>query len=75
MSFLNRGRSVPTAQVNAPPGSDMGNSAQQMFPIQMSDGLAGFQASVQGRVSLTLLAGLIGGAVIFYLWTRDAQGS
>jgi hypothetical protein len=78
MTFLARGRSVPTVQVSAPPGADMGNSAQVSSPSPgglLGDQVAGVHASLQGRVSLTLLGGLIVGSVLFYMWTRDAQGS
>ncbi len=78
MTFLARGRSVPTAQMSSPAGSDMGNSAQVSFPTAggaLGDTVADFQHRMLGRVSLTTLGLLIVGSVAFYLWTREAQGS
>lgn len=77
MTFLQRGRSAPTLQMAAPQGADMGNSHQVSFPQggALGESIADFQAKLAGRVSLTLLSGMIIGAVVFYMWTRDAQGS
>lgn len=74
LSFLDRGR-APTTQMQAPAGADMGN-AGNLFPRGLTHDAAGdAYISLQGRASLTLLAALIVASVVFYMWTRDAQGS
>lgn len=78
LSFLDRGRGVPTVQMQAPAGSDMGNSSQRQFPQPgglLGDSIGDAMISFQGRASLTLLAGLIVLSIVFYMATRDAQGS
>lgn len=78
LSFLDRGRGVPTVQMRAPQGSDMGNSAQRQFPQPgglLGDRVGDAMVSFQGRASLSLLAALIIVSILFYMWTRDAQGS
>lgn len=75
LSFLDRGRGAPTFQTAAPPGADMGNSAQINAPVLLSDPVTDAYVSLQGRASLSLLAGLIVMAVVFYMWTRSSQGS
>lgn len=75
LSFLDRGR-VPTAQIAAPAGADMGNQFSVIPGGNFAyDTVGDAYLSLQGRASLTLLAVLIAGAVVFYMWTRDAQGS
>lgn len=74
LSFLDRGR-VPTAQMAAPQGADMGNMSTALATQGTFDSVGDAYLSLQGRASLTLLAMLIVGAVVFYMWTRDAQGS
>lgn len=78
LSFLDRGRGVPTVQMNAPQGADMGNSAQRQFPQAgglLGDTVGDAMVSFQGRASLSLLVALIIMSILFYMWTRDAQGS
>lgn len=80
IDFLQRGRGggLPTVQHAAPPGSDMGNSAQRVFPLAggaLGDSMGDAAVSFQGRASLTLLAALIVGSVVVYMATRNAQGS
>jgi len=76
LSFLDRGRGGTTVQMQAPPGASMGNSsALSTIRGATTDPMGDAYISLQGRASLTLLAGLIVLSVVFYMWTRDAQGS
>lgn len=75
-SILSRGRGVATVEV-APPGTDLTKSAQQSAGGQnglrnqiVSEG----SALLQGRISLVALNSIILLMVLFYLWTRSAQG-
>lgn len=74
LSFLDRGRN-PTVQMQAPAGADMGNASVLSQRGLTHDAVGDAYLSLQGRASLTLLAGLIMLSIVFYLWTRDAQGS
>lgn len=71
LSFLDRNRSAPTVQMQPPSQGTSQSSALAM----VNDTAGDAYISLQGRASLTLLAVLIVGAVVFYMWTRDAQGS
>lgn len=77
LSFLDRGRGggAPTVQTPAPQGADMGNSSSLVPRGMLNDAVGDAYISLQGRASLTLLAALIVASVVFYMWTRDAQGS
>lgn len=41
---------------------------------QDNDSTGGAEAVLSGRISLSIIAALVGGAVLFYLWTHEIQG-
>lgn len=75
-NFLGRGRGPATVEMAAP-GTDLTRAAQQSAGGQnglrnqvVSEG----SALLSGRVSLLALNSMILLMVLFYLWTRSAQG-
>lgn len=70
-AFLNRGR-VATVATAPPPGSDPRSASPA--PRAITATVAYGNSGIEGRLSLMMLAALIGASVLFYYWTRTAQG-
>lgn len=68
---LSRGR-VPVVVVTPPPGADP--TSAPPAPRGISASFIATGSEIEGRISLTMLAALVVGAVMFYWWTRTAQG-
>lgn len=72
MSFLDRGRtSGATVRTAAPPGS---SENAQPRPGIVNEAVGEFGAVMEGRLSLLALDTIIVMLILFYLWTRRAQG-
>lgn len=71
MTFLDRGR-TPVVVVAPPPGADPRSTVRAPNGITPSLRIEG--GAIEGRLSLTMLAGLILLSLAFYWWTRTAQG-
>lgn len=63
---------VATVTVAPPPGADPRSTLPA--PRGISASFVADGASIEGRLSLTMLAGLILASLLFYWWTRTAQG-
>lgn len=71
MTFLDRGRTAVVA-MPPPPGADP--SSTPPAPRGISGSLTMSGGAIEGRLSLSLLAALIVASILFYYWTRTAQG-
>lgn len=71
-AFLSRGRGTGSTVTMAPPDPTNGQSYRQTVGI--SGGVQNGSVTFEGRLSLGILAGLVVSLVLFYLWTRSAQG-
>lgn len=72
MTFLDRGRVAgATVRTAAPPGS---STNAQPRPGIINETVGELSAVMEGRLSLIALDTIMVGLILFYLWTRRAQG-
>lgn len=69
-AFLGRGRST-SVQLAPPQASDRSSAAATGFVRELSDEVSDV---FTGRLSLIMLNTLVLALVVFYIWTRKAQG-
>lgn len=71
MGSFNAGR-VATVVTAPPPGADP--SSTPVAPNGVRASIVAGGMDIEGRLSLGMLAALVAAAVLFYYWTRTAQG-
>lgn len=69
-AFLGRGRST-SVQLAPPQASDRTSAVSSGFVREISDEI---NDVFTGRLSLLMLNTLVLALVVFYIWTRNAQG-
>lgn len=71
-AFMSRGRGTGGTVTVAPP--DPGGGQAYNPGVGISGGVHNGSVTFEGRLSLGILSALVVSLILFYLWTRSAQG-